>query len=41
MFNSLFEKYDRLIFFDTETTGFDSDKAGGNERGQKRKYRQF
>ena len=26
MFNSLFEKYDRLIFFDTETTGFDSDK---------------
>lgn len=25
MFNSLFEKYDRLIFFDTETTGFDSD----------------
>ncbi len=26
MFESLFKKYDRIIFFDTETTGFDSDK---------------
>ena len=26
MFDSLFEKYDRIIFFDTETTGFDSGK---------------
>ena len=26
MFESLFKKYDRIVFFDTETTGFDSDK---------------
>ena len=27
MFDSLFKKYKRLIFFDTETTGFDPDKT--------------
>ena len=26
VFESLFKKYDRIVFFDTETTGFDSDK---------------
>lgn len=26
MFESLFKKYDRIIFFDTETTGFEADK---------------
>lgn len=25
VFESLFKKYDRIIFFDTETTGFDSE----------------
>ena len=27
MFKSLFEKYSRIIFFDTETTGFDAENA--------------
>lgn len=26
MFDKIFQTYDRIIFFDTETTGFDSDK---------------